>query len=70
MGSSSGVWLEKALVELCDKKNNSGPGLGLELDSDLISGLVSYCECASPLDAKEYLDVTHLVPFFLNYFIN
>lgn len=53
---SSGEWLEKALLELCNKK--TGSGLGLELDSDLISGLVSYCECASPLDAKEYLDVT------------
>ncbi|KAL1814739.1 hypothetical protein ACET3Z_017313 [Daucus carota] len=51
---SSGEWLEKALLELCNKK--TGSGLGLELDSDLISGLVSYCECASPLDAKEYID--------------
>lgn len=29
---------------------------GLDLDADVISGLVSYCEMASPLDAKEYLD--------------
>lgn len=65
MGSSSGEWLEKALLELCNNMNN--PGLGLELDSDLISGLVSYCECASPLDAKEYLDVTPFLPLITSY---
>ncbi|KAL3845960.1 hypothetical protein ACJIZ3_003363 [Penstemon smallii] len=48
---SSGMWLEKALMELCNKVEN-----GLELDREIISGLVSYCEMAPPLDAKEYLD--------------
>ncbi|XP_057481014.1 uncharacterized protein LOC130767944 [Actinidia eriantha] len=46
-----GQWLEKALLDLCKKIET-----GLDLDGDLISGLVSYCELASPLDAKEYLD--------------
>ncbi|KAK6148536.1 hypothetical protein DH2020_019448 [Rehmannia glutinosa] len=44
---SSGEWLEKALMELCKKIET-----GLELDGEIISGLVSYCEMASPLDAK------------------
>ncbi|CAK9138088.1 unnamed protein product [Ilex paraguariensis] len=48
---SAGQWLEKALLDLCKKIET-----GLDLDADLISGLVSYCELASPLDAKEYLD--------------
>ncbi|KAL4559284.1 hypothetical protein LXL04_031422 [Taraxacum kok-saghyz] len=47
---TAGQWLEKALLDLCQKTN------GLDLDGDLISGLVSYCELAPPLDAKEYLD--------------
>lgn len=46
-----GEWLEKALVELCRKTET-----GLDLDNEIISGLVSYCEMAQPLDAKEYLD--------------
>ncbi|KAG8379180.1 hypothetical protein BUALT_Bualt07G0061400 [Buddleja alternifolia] len=49
---SSGQWLEKALMELCNKMETTG----IELDAEIISGLVSYCEMASPLDAKEYLD--------------
>ncbi|KZV28135.1 activating signal cointegrator 1 [Dorcoceras hygrometricum] len=48
---SSGQWLEKALMELCNKVET-----GLQLDAEIISGLVSYCEMAPPLDAKEYLD--------------
>ncbi|CAN4086347.1 unnamed protein product [Withania somnifera] len=48
---SSGQWLERALVELCNNMDN-----GLDLDAEIISGLVSYCELAHPLDAKEYLD--------------
>ncbi|XP_004299369.1 PREDICTED: activating signal cointegrator 1 [Fragaria vesca subsp. vesca] len=47
----SGQWLEKALVDLCQKMES-----GLGLDQDMISGLVSYCELADPRDAKEYLD--------------
>lgn len=46
-----GEWLEKSLVDLC---NNVGTGL--VLDGEIISGLVSYCDLAQPLDAKEYLD--------------
>ncbi|GAA0144247.1 transcription cofactor [Lithospermum erythrorhizon] len=48
---SAGQWLEGAILELCKKVEN-----GLNLDADIISGLVSYCDLASPLDAKEYLD--------------
>ncbi|XP_052179498.1 uncharacterized protein LOC127792892 [Diospyros lotus] len=48
---SAGQWLEKALNDLCAKVET-----GLDLDRDLISGLVSYCDLASPIDAKEYLD--------------
>ncbi|CAI9265888.1 unnamed protein product [Lactuca saligna] len=47
---TAGQWLEKALLDLCRKTD------GLELDGDLISGLVSYCDLAPPVDAKEYLD--------------
>ncbi|KAE8674711.1 putative methyltransferase PMT2-like isoform X1 [Hibiscus syriacus] len=48
---TTGEWLEKALMELCEKTET-----GLDLDREIISGLVSYCEMAHPLDAKEYLD--------------
>ncbi|XP_076947196.1 uncharacterized protein LOC143619054 [Bidens hawaiensis] len=46
---SAGEWLEKALVDVCRKTE------GLDLDGDLIAGLVSYCDLAPPIDAKEYL---------------
>lgn len=49
----AGEWLEKALLDLCRKTD------GLDLDGDLIQGLVSYCDLAPPLDAKEYLDVSY-----------
>ncbi|KAI6683079.1 hypothetical protein NL676_028992 [Syzygium grande] len=48
---SPGQWLEKALLDLCDRADS-----GLDLDRDVISGLVSYCDLAQPSDAKEYLD--------------
>ncbi|XP_065877321.1 uncharacterized protein [Euphorbia lathyris] len=48
---SPGIWLENALVDLCKRIET-----GLDLDREIISGLVSYCELAQPLDAKEYLD--------------
>lgn len=48
---TAGEWLEKALIDLCKKIET-----GLDLDAEIISGLVSYCELAHPLDAKEYLD--------------
>ncbi|PON93617.1 Zinc finger, C2HC5-type [Trema orientale] len=51
MAESTGQWLEKALIDLCQKMET-----GLGLDTDMISGLVSYCELAHPRDAKEYLD--------------
>ena len=60
---SAGEWLEKALVELCSKIE-TGLGLGLGLDEEIIKGLVSYCNLAQPRDAKEYLDVTSL-PFYI-----
>ncbi|XP_010258368.1 PREDICTED: activating signal cointegrator 1 [Nelumbo nucifera] len=47
----SGEWLEKALLRLCRSVES-----GLDLDGDIISGLVSYCELAPPEDAKEYLN--------------
>ncbi|KAL5722781.1 hypothetical protein ACHQM5_006256 [Ranunculus cassubicifolius] len=47
----SGKWLESALLDLCKNMKT-----GLDLDADLISGLVSYCELAPPEDAKEYLN--------------
>ncbi|XP_030937162.1 activating signal cointegrator 1 [Quercus lobata] len=50
---TSGQWLQKALVDLCQRIET---GLGLGMDIDMISGLVSYCELAHPQDAKEYLD--------------
>lgn len=49
---TAGEWLEKALMDLCKRTET-----GLDLDREIISGLVSYCELAQPLDAKEYLDV-------------
>lgn len=60
MEESAGQWLEKALSDLCQKMET-----GLGLDSDMISGLVSYCELAHPQDAKEYLDVKFSLTFLL-----
>lgn len=58
---SPGEWLENALFDLCQKIET---GLGLGLDKEIISGLVSYCDLADPRDAKEYLDVILLsIPF-------
>ncbi|CAN8254908.1 unnamed protein product [Cochlearia groenlandica] len=51
MATAVGRWLEEALVALC-----SNPETGLSFDDDVISGLVSYCDLAQPVDAKEYLD--------------
>uniref|UniRef100_A0A1D1ZJU2 Activating signal cointegrator 1 n=1 Tax=Anthurium amnicola TaxID=1678845 RepID=A0A1D1ZJU2_9ARAE len=47
---SSGEWLEQALQDLVGKVET-----GLQLDADVVSGLVSYCELAPPEDAREYL---------------
>lgn len=55
MGTAVGQWLEEALLDLCGK-----PETGLNFDRDVISGLVSYCDLAQPVDAKEYLDVISL----------
>ncbi|NP_001131878.1 uncharacterized LOC100193257 [Zea mays] len=49
--STSGEWLKGALQELRERKGSS-----LEFDSDLISGLVSFCELAPPSDATSYLE--------------
>lgn len=63
---SSGQWLEKALMELSKKMQTS-----IELDGEIISGLVSYCEMAPPLDAKEYLDVCKTsLKFLIIVFLN
>ncbi|XP_010426207.1 PREDICTED: activating signal cointegrator 1 [Camelina sativa] len=51
MGTAVGQWLEEALIDLCRR-----PETGLNFDRDVISGLVSYCDLAQPVDAKEYLD--------------
>ncbi|ESQ45812.1 hypothetical protein EUTSA_v10010423mg [Eutrema salsugineum] len=51
MGTAVGQWLEEALVDLCRR-----PETGLNFDRDIVSGLVSYCDLAQPVDAKEYLD--------------
>ncbi|TVU09521.1 hypothetical protein EJB05_43001 [Eragrostis curvula] len=48
--STSGEWLTGALRELRERKEGA-----LELDTDLISGLVSFCELAPPPDAADYL---------------
>lgn len=68
MEESAGQWLEKALGEIGQKMETD-----FALDSDTISVLVSYCELAPPLDAKEYLDVsnfdlTFLFIYLFNYF--
>lgn len=55
MGTAVGRWLEESLLDLCQK-----PESGLNFDHDVISGLVSYCDLAQPVDAKEYLDVIFL----------
>ncbi|KAL6655591.1 hypothetical protein ACP70R_006417 [Stipagrostis hirtigluma subsp. patula] len=47
---TSGEWLTGALQELRERKESA-----LELDGDLISGLVSFCELAPPPDAADYL---------------
>eukprot|EP01018_Ginkgo_biloba_P038501 Gb_33235 [translate_table: standard] len=52
MGATeAGRWLEDSLLYLCSKVES-----GLQLDPDVISGLVSYCELAPPEDAREYLN--------------
>lgn len=56
---TAGEWLEKALVDLCKRIES------MDLDGDIISGLVSYCELAQPLDAKEYLDVIIFFSLFI-----
>ncbi|CAA6664519.1 unnamed protein product [Spirodela intermedia] len=45
-----GEWLETALMDLAGRIQ-----AGLQLDPDVVSGLVSYCELAPPEDAREYL---------------
>ncbi|CAI9102196.1 OLC1v1000428C2 [Oldenlandia corymbosa var. corymbosa] len=64
---TSGQWLETTLVELSTKIKT-----GFTWDADVITGLVDYCEMASPLDAKEYLDNIigkeageHVIPEYL-----
>lgn len=54
---TTGEWLLRALQEVRGRIKTGG----LDLDDDVISGLVSYCEMAPPEDAQEYL----IVSFFL-----
>lgn len=61
---SSGQWLEKALMELRNKVET-----GLQLDGEIVSGFVSYCKMASPLDAKEYLDVWNPLISCINFIL-
>ena len=60
--STSGEWLKGALQDLRESK-----GSDLELDADLISGLVSFCELASPPDAASYLEVRTPTPVPIPY---
>ncbi|KAF3774475.1 Activating signal cointegrator 1 [Nymphaea thermarum] len=50
-GSDAGKWLEKALIRLCNQVDNE-----FSLEDHVIQGVVSYCELASPEDAREYLN--------------
>jgi hypothetical protein len=54
--TTSGEWLTTALRELRERKEGA-----LHLDTDLIFGLVSFCELAPPLDAADYLAVRALL---------
>ncbi|KAL5201680.1 hypothetical protein ABZP36_036034 [Zizania latifolia] len=49
--STSGEWLKGALQNLRQRMGST-----LDLDADLISGLVSFCELAPPPDAADYLE--------------
>lgn len=55
--STSGEWLTGVLQELRERKEGA-----LDLDTDLISGLVSFCELAPPPDAADYLAVRAPLP--------
>ncbi|KAL2622571.1 hypothetical protein R1flu_002776 [Riccia fluitans] len=48
--SEAGHYLEESLLKLSADAES-----GLQLDSDLVFSLVSYCEMATPPDASEYL---------------
>lgn len=50
VSTESGKWLQDALIDLCSNVES-----GLQLDHDVITGLVSYCELAAPEDVNEYL---------------
>jgi hypothetical protein len=47
--AESGAWLHAALLELCAE----------QLDPDVVSSLVSYCESAPPSLAADYLHVQY-----------
>ncbi|KAJ7531020.1 hypothetical protein O6H91_14G029000 [Diphasiastrum complanatum] len=49
--AGAGEWLEKALLSMCDDDSTTG----LQLDPEVVTSLVSYCQLAPPSDAGEYL---------------
>lgn len=46
--SGAGTWLQQSLLDRCRRG-------AIQLDADVVTSLVSYCERAPPSDAKEYL---------------
>lgn len=53
--SEAASWLQQALLDLSRDKAS-----GVQLEPDVLSSLVSYCELASPVDASEYIKVHEL----------
>jgi hypothetical protein len=51
--SAAGQWLQQALLDLCSDAQS-----GVQLEQEVVSSLVSYCEIASPSDAEQYLLVS------------
>jgi hypothetical protein len=56
--SAAAQWLQQALLDLCSDSHAA-----LQLDPEVVSSLVSYCEIAPPDDAQQYLFVSHF-PFY------
>ncbi|KAG0604183.1 hypothetical protein M758_10G151100 [Ceratodon purpureus] len=48
--SRAAQWLQQALLDQCSDSNAA-----LQLDPEVVSSLVSYCEIASPSEAQQYL---------------
>lgn len=56
--SAAAQWLQQALLDLCSDSNAP-----LQLDPEVVSSLVSYCEVAPAAEAQQYLYVSYLVHF-------